>query len=68
LGEKPPLKKVEVLSMLKAKVEFDDEVFRILEEARHNNADRREVAAFLDRYLTALDVLTAWIDQENSAA
>ena len=68
LGEKPPLKKVDVLSMLKAKVEFDDEVFRILEEARHHNADRREVAAFLERYLTALDVLTTWIDQENSAA
>jgi len=66
LGEKPPLKKVDALSILKGRVDFDDEVFHILDQSRHNGADPREVAAFLERYLRALDAVTAWIDQENS--
>jgi hypothetical protein len=68
LGEKPPLKKVEALSILKSRVDFDDEVFQILDQSRQNGADPREVAAFLERYLTALDTLTKWIDQEKSPA
>jgi hypothetical protein len=68
LGEKPPLKKAEALTILKTRVDFDDEVFHILEQSRHNGADPREVAAFLERYLTALEVMTAWIDKENGPA
>lgn len=34
LGEKPPLKKTEALAILKSRVDFDDEVFRVLDESR----------------------------------
>jgi hypothetical protein len=67
-GENPPLKKMEAIAILRKHVDFDDEVFRILDESRHNGADPRDVAAFLDRYLSALDALVVWIDQENNAA
>jgi hypothetical protein len=68
LGEKPPLKKVDALAILKSRVEFDDEVLRLLDDARHQGADPREVAEYLGRYLAALETLTSWIDRESGAA
>jgi predicted nucleotidyltransferase len=63
LGEAPPLKKGEVLTMIKRRLDFDDEVLRLLEDARHRPADPREVAPYLDRYLAVLDALTVWVDR-----
>ena len=68
LGEKPPLKKVDALAILKARVDFDDEVLRLLDDARHQGVDPREVAVHLERYLAVLDKLVGWIDRETGAS
>jgi hypothetical protein len=68
MGEKPPLKKVDALAILKGRVDFDDEVLRLLDDARHQGGDPREVVVHLERYLAVLDKLVGWIDRETGAS
>lgn len=62
-GKKPPLKKMDSLAMLRKRMVFDDQVFRLLDEARRAGKKTEEVAPHLGRYLTALEEMMRRIDR-----
>jgi predicted nucleotidyltransferase len=62
-GKKPPLKKMDSLAMLRKHMVFDEQVFRLLYEARRSGKKAEESTRLLDRYLTALEETARSIDR-----
>ena len=67
-GEKPPLKKAEALTILRARFEFNDEIFRALDRARTEGAPRGEAKQMFTMYLSALEDVVKRIDGKTGGS
>ncbi len=69
-GGTPPAKKLEALAELRKRVEFDDEVFRLIDEMRQGKKDKGlDALGLFARYLksveTVVDAVDAWVGRTN---
>ncbi|MBU2573686.1 MAG: hypothetical protein KKH28_06385 [Elusimicrobia bacterium] len=71
-GEKPPAKKIEVLALLRGKIEFDSEVFLIVWDLKEGKKRDEEPVDIFKRYLKAVEAVTdavdGWIHCNEQAA
>lgn len=65
-GEKPPAKKIEVLAMLRGKIEFDSEVFLMVWDLKEGKKRDEDPVDIFKRYLKAVETVTDAVDSWTS--